>query len=530
MEELLTKQIDIKGPLLNGFEEVLTEEALDFLAELHRHFNKQRLALLQKRTERQAKLDNGTLPDFLTETKAIREGEWTVAPLPADLLDRRVEITGPVDRKMIINALNSGANVFMADFEDANSPTWQNTIEGQLNLRDAIKGTIEFTNEAGKVYRLNPKTAVLKVRPRGWHLNEKHLQIDGQIASGSLVDFGLFFFHNAKQLLANGSGPYFYLPKLESHQEARLWNDVFVFAQNYLGIPQGTIKATVLVETILASFELHEILFELKEHSAGLNCGRWDYIFSYIKKFGKHADRLLPDRAQVTMAVPFMKAYSELVIKTCHQRNVHAMGGMAAQIPIKNDEEANTKALAKVAADKEREAKAGHDGTWVAHPGLVAIAKEQFDRYMPQANQLDKKRQDVAVTASDLIAVPEGTITFQGLKLNIDVAIQYLEAWLNGMGSVPIYNLMEDAATAEISRAQIWQWIRCEAKMDDGTPITYALFKTMLTPVLQKIEELVGKERFENGKYQQAAELLDKLVATPDFIEFLTLPAYKLID
>lgn len=530
MEELLIKGMEIKGTMQPGFEEILTEEAIEFITELHRKFNTRRLELLEKRTQRQKELDNGKLPDFLKETKEIRESEWTVAPLPQDLLDRRTEITGPVDRKMIINALNSGANVFMADFEDANSPTWENNISGQINLRDAIRGNITFTNDKGKLYQLNEKTAVLKVRPRGWHLEEKHLFIDGEKASGSLVDFGLFFFHNVKALLEKGSGPYFYLPKLESHLEARLWNDVFIFAQDYLEIPQGTIKATVLVETILASFELHEILFELKEHSAGLNCGRWDYIFSYIKKFSKHADRLLPDRAQVTMTVPFMKAYSELVIKTCHKRNVHAMGGMAAQIPIKNDEEANAKAIAKVAADKEREAKAGHDGTWVAHPGLVAVAKEQFEKYMPTPNQIDKKRDDVKVSAKDLVAVPEGTITFEGLKLNIDVAIQYIEAWLNGMGSVPIYNLMEDAATAEISRAQIWQWIRCQATMEDGTKVTYELFKTMLPAVLKKIEELVGKDRFDNGKYVQASEILDKLVSEENFIDFLTLPAYELID
>ncbi len=523
-----TNAIEIKGRMTKEFEEILTPDALDFLAELQSRFNSTRKELLQARVERQKAIDNGEMPDFLPETAEIRNGDWTVAPLPADLLDRRTEITGPVDRKMVINALNSGAKLFMADFEDANSPVWENCVAGQINLRDAVRRTITYKNPANdKFYQLNEETAVLKVRPRGWHLLEKHMEMDGEPLSGSLVDFGLYFFHNAKELLERGSGPYFYLPKLESHLEARLWNDVFVFAQDKLGVPQGSIKATVLIETILATYEADEILYELKEHSSGLNCGRWDYIFSYIKKFKKHPDFILPDRAQVTMGVPFMKGYSEFVIRTCHKRNVHAMGGMAAQIPIKNNPEANEKALAKVGADKEREAKAGHDGTWVAHPGLVAVAQEQFDKYMPQPNQIEKKREDVNPTAQDLIAVPEGTITREGLKTNIDVAIQYLEAWLNGSGSVPIYNLMEDAATAEISRAQVWQWIHNpNAKLEDGTPITYELYQEMVPEVMAHIRNLVGAKRFENRKYQEALEIFESLVATENFEEFLTLPAY----
>jgi len=523
-----TNAIEIKGRMTKEFEEILTPDALDFLAELQSRFNSTRKELLQARVERQKAIDNGEMPDFLPETAEVRNGDWTVAPLPADLLDRRTEITGPVDRKMVINALNSGAKLFMADFEDANSPVWENCVAGQINLRDAVRRTITYKNPANdKFYQLNEETAVLKVRPRGWHLLEKHMEMDGEPLSGSLVDFGLYFFHNAKELLERGSGPYFYLPKLESHLEARLWNDVFVFAQDKLGVPQGSIKATVLIETILATYEADEILYELKEHSSGLNCGRWDYIFSYIKKFKKHPDFILPDRAQVTMGVPFMKGYSEFVIRTCHKRNVHAMGGMAAQIPIKNNPEANEKALAKVGADKEREAKAGHDGTWVAHPGLVAVAQEQFDKYMPQPNQIEKKREDVNPTAQDLIAVPEGTITREGLKTNIDVAIQYLEAWLNGSGSVPIYNLMEDAATAEISRAQVWQWIHNpNAKLEDGTPITYELYQEMVPEVMAHIRNLVGAKRFENRKYQEALEIFESLVATENFEEFLTLPAY----
>jgi len=529
MEQTATTGLTLKAEVTPTYKEILTDEALAFLIKLHRTFNARRLELLAKRVERQVQIDNGVLPDFLPETVDIRTGDWTVAPLPADLLDRRVEITGPVDRKMVINGLNAGTQVYMADFEDSNSPTFTNTLDGQINLRDAIAGTISYSNN-GKEYKLNEKIAVLKVRPRGWHLNEKHIYIDGEIASGSLTDFGLFFFHNAKALIAKGSGPYFYLPKLESHLEARLWNDVFVFAQDELGIPQGTIKATVLIETILAAFEMDEILYELRQHSAGLNCGRWDYIFSYIKKFQKRPEFTLPDRAQVTMTVHFMSSYSQLVIKTCHRRNVHAMGGMAAQIPIKNDEEANAAALAKVKADKEREAQNGHDGTWVAHPGLVAVAKEVFDKYMPTPNQIANKRLDVEVTAADLIQVPAGTITVEGFRNNIDVSIQYLEAWLRGSGCVPIYNLMEDAATAEISRAQVWQWLHNGATLADGRVVDRALFNQTVAEALTQIETLVGAEKYSTGKYKEATTLFVELATAAEFSEFLTLKAYEQID
>lgn len=529
MEQTATTGLTLKAELTPIYKEILTDEALAFLVKLHRKFNARRLELLAKRVVRQAQIDNGILPDFLPETIDIRTGDWTVAPLPADLLDRRVEITGPVDRKMVINGLNAGTQVYMADFEDSNSPTFTNTLDGQINLRDAIAGTISYSNN-GKEYKLNEKIAVLKVRPRGWHLNEKHIYIDGEIASGSLTDFGLFFFHNAKALIAKGTGPYFYLPKLESHLEARLWNDVFVFAQDELGIPQGTIKATVLIETILAAFEMDEILYELRQHSAGLNCGRWDYIFSYIKKFQKRPEFTLPDRAQVTMTVHFMSSYSQLVIKTCHRRNVHAMGGMAAQIPIKNDEEANAAALAKVKADKEREAQNGHDGTWVAHPGLVAVAKEVFDKYMPTPNQIANKRLDVEVTAADLIQVPAGTITIEGFRNNIDVSIQYLEAWLRGSGCVPIYNLMEDAATAEISRAQVWQWLHNGATLADGRTVDHALFNQTVAEALTQIETLVGAEKYSVGKYKEATMLFVELATAAEFSEFLTLKAYEQID
>src|SRR5579862_7354357 len=487
--------------------EILTPEARQFLNDLARNFEKRRQELLARREVRQRQIDAGQLPDFLPETAHIRESEWTVAPIPRDLLDRRVEITGPVDRKMIINALNSGASVFMADFEDSNSPTCQNNLEGQINLRDAVNRTIAFTSPEGKQYRLNERVATLIVRPRGWHLGEKHVLVDGKPISGSLFDFGLYFFHNAAKLIATGSGPYFYLPKLESHEEARLWNDVFLFAQDYLKIPRGTIRATVLIETILAGFEMDEILYELREHSAGLNCGRWDYIFSFIKKLRNRADFLLPNRAQVTMDRDFLKAYVDLLIQTCHRRGIHAMGGMAAQIPIKSDPAANEKALEKVRQDKLREVKAGHDGTWVAHPGLVDTAKRVFDEYMPQPNQIDRKREEVHVTAKDLLAIPQGTITEDGLRLNVDVGIQYLEAWLRGNGAVPIYNLMEDAATAEISRAQVWQWAKHGAKLEDGRPVTPALVKETIAEELAKMRERVGEERFAGGKYQTAAQL-----------------------
>src|SRR6266481_7841416 len=467
--------------------QILNPGAREFLTQLARKFEGRRQQLLERRQIRQQEIDAGQLPDFLPETAAIREGDWTVAPIPGDLLDRRVEITGPVDRKMIINALNSGASVFMADFEDSNSPTWQNNLEGQANLRDAVRGSIGYVSPDGRRYDLNPQVATLLVRPRGWHLNERHFQVDGKPISGSLFDFGLYFFHNAAESIRKGTGPYFYLPKMESHLEARLWNDVFTFSEARLGIPHGTIRATVLIETILAAFQMDEILHELREHSAGLNCGRWDYIFSFIKKFRHRPDFVLPDRAQVTMERHFLKAYVDLLIKTCHRRGIHAMGGMAAQIPIKNDPEANEKALEKVRQDKLREVKAGHDGTWVAHPGLVSIAKEIFDRYMPQPNQIARKRQDVHVSASDLLVVPEGTITEAGLRQNLNVGIGYIEAWLRGIGCVPLYHLMEDAATAEISRAQVWQWIRHRPKLEDGRTIDVALCRALLEEELIRL-------------------------------------------
>ena len=496
-------------------DDILTPEAVEFLAELHVKFNARRLDLLAKRVERQALTDAGELPDFLPETKEIRDTAWTVAPIPADLKDRRVEITGPVDRKMIINALNSGATMFMADLEDASSPTKANVVEGQRNLRDAVRGEIAFANPDGKQYKLNDKVATLLVRPRGWHLTEKHFLVNGQPMPGGLFDFGLYFFHNAKELLARCSGPYFYLPKLESHLEARLWNDVFVFAQDFVGVPQGSVRATVLIETIFGAFEMHEILWELRNHSAGLNCGRWDYIFSFIKKFRNRPDFVLPDRAQVTMSVHFLASYVDLLIQTCHKRGIHAMGGMAAQIPIKNDPAANDAALEKVRLDKLREVKAGHDGTWVAHPALVAVAMNVFNEHMPAANQIERKREEVAVVAKDLLAIPAGTITLAGVRLNIDVGIQYLEAWLRGNGAVPIYNLMEDAATAEISRAQLWQWTRHGAKLEDGTPVTPQLIRSIVA---------------EQPNPGPAAALFEKMVLAEDFVDFLTLPAYELLD
>jgi malate synthase len=524
---LTPDRVKVLGAYSSEFAEILTPSALAFVAELHRRFDPTRRDLLARRVARQREFAAGKLPDFLPETRLIREKPWTVAALPEDLLDRRVEITGPVERKMIINALNSGAKVFMADLEDSNAPTWANVMEGQRNLRDAVRRTISLSTPA-KEYRLNDKTATLIVRPRGWHLLEKHVLVDGEPISAALFDFGLYFFHNAHELLARGSGPYFYLPKIESHLEARLWNDVFGIAQWSLKIPKGSIKATVLIETLPASFELNEILYELREHSAGLNCGRWDYIFSYIKRLGLNPNFRLPDRAQVTMTVPFMAAYSQLVIQTCHRRGVHAIGGMAAQIPIKNDPEANEAALEKVRLDKVREAKNGHDGTWVAHPGLVPVALAVFDELMPNANQIERKREDVHVTAADLVQAPEGTITEAGLRLNIDVAIRYLEAWLGGNGCVPIYNLMEDAATAEISRAQVWQWLHTPGTtLADGRPVTLELYRFLITDQITLMREAVGEEQFAQGHYEQAARLFDRLVTSKEFTEFLTLPAYE---
>jgi malate synthase len=518
--------VSISGGMKPGFETILTKEAIAFVVDLERKFAGERKRLLAKRVAVQAKLDGGWKPNFAPETQAIRDADWTVAKLPADLLDRRVEITGPVDRKMIINALNCGASVFMADFEDASTPSWANLIEGQFNLRDAIAGTIAFDDPAtGKHYKLKPKTAVLMVRPRGWHLPEKHVLVDGEPMSGSLFDFGLYFFHNAKTLLAKGSGPYFYLPKLESAEEAKLWNDVFVHAQAALGLAKGSIKATVLIETILAAFEMDEILHALRDHSAGLNCGRWDYIYSFIKKLRNDPKAMLPDRAQVTMTTHFLQSYVRLLIKTCHRRNVHAMGGMAAQIPIRNDPAANDAAMARVRADKEREASEGHDGTWVAHPGLVPIAKEVFDKAMKGPNQIARKRQDINVGAADLVQVPTGTITEAGLRQNVNVGIGYIESWLHGIGCVPLYNLMEDAATAEISRSQIWQWARHKAKLDDGRLIDAALCRTILDEELTSLKASAPS----GERYDDAGKLFRDLIEAPNFVEFLTLPAYDMI-
>lgn len=523
-----TPGVEITGEIPLEYEAILAPEAVGFLADMARRFTSRRNELLEARVERQAAIDGGQLPDFLPETAAIRDDpSWRVAPVPADLQDRRVEITGPTDRKMVINALNCGAKVFMADFEDANAPSWENMVNGQINLRDAIDGSITFSNPDGRFYQLNEQTATLLARPRGWHLDESHFLVDGAPIPAGLFDFGLYFFHNARAALDRGTGPYFYLPKLESHLEARLWNDVFVHAQDALGIPQGTIKATVLIETITAAFEAEEILYELREHSAGLNCGRWDYIFSYIKKLRKHSDYLLPDRAQVTMTVPFMRNYTLHVIKVCHRRGAHAMGGMAAQIPIRNDPGANQAALDKVHADKLREAKEGHDGTWVAHPGLVQIATDVFDEYMPEANQVERQRDDVQVSAADLLTPSAGDITEDGVRLNLKVGIQYLEAWLGGNGCVPLYNLMEDAATAEISRAQVWQWLHHNATLADGRPLTLSLYGRLLKEEMDAIRSEVGDERFESGHFQRAMRLFDEMIRAEDFSEFLTLPAYQ---
>jgi malate synthase len=512
-------------------DEILSAEALAFIAGLHRRFNRPRLELLARRMERQEDFDAGKLPDFLAETKAIRAGDWAVAKIPADLLDRRVEITGPVDRKMIVNALNSGAKVFMADFEDATSPVFANMVEGQANLKDRWAGTIDFTDPTnGKAYALKSETAVLMVRPRGWHLPERHVVVDGEAMSGSLFDFGLYVFHCAKAQIARGATPAFYLPKLESHLEARLWNDVFSDAERELGVPPGTFKATVLIETLPAAFEMDEILYELRDHIVGLNCGRWDYIFSFIKRLGKNKAFLTPDRSEMTMGKAFLNAYSLLLIKTCHRRGAFAMGGMAAQIPIKGDQTANEAAFAKVRADKEREATNGHDGTWVAHPDLVPIAMEVFDRLMPEPNQLSKKRDDVHVKQTDLLEVHKGKHTEDGLRENIRVGVQYIEAWLRGRGAVPIYNLMEDAATAEISRAQVWQWLYLKAKLDDGREATPEMFREALKGEMERVKGEVGAKAFEGGRFKEAIALFSDMSLSDTFDEFLTLPAYKLID
>jgi malate synthase len=537
MEPTTLDGVDIRGPVSGRFAEILTPEALAFVAGLHREFNPQREALLQRRAERQAQLDAGVLPDFLPETQSVRGRDWQVAPVPADLQNRRVEITGPVERKMMINALNSGAKVFMADFEDANSPTWENVVLGQANLIDAIERTITFANPDGKLYQLNPETATLMVRPRGWHLLEKNVTVDGKPISASLFDFGLYFFHNARRLLGKGSGPYFYLPKLESHLEARLWNDVFLYAQNALDIPTGTIKATVLIETILAAFEMEEILYELREHSAGLNAGRWDYLFSVIKKFRNRHDFVLPDRSHLSMTVPFMRAYTELLVKTCHKRGAFAIGGMAAFIPSRRDPEVNGIALTKVREDKVREAGDGFDGTWVAHPDLVPVAMAVFDEQLGgKLNQLDRQRPDVSVTGADLLNVQifGGHITEAGLRLNVNVALQYLESWLRGVGAAAIHNLMEDAATAEISRSQIWQWVRHGARLYDdhrlkhgaGAKITPALVRLVVREELHKIKSTLGEKAFESGRFEAARALFEQVALGKEFPEFLTIPAY----
>jgi malate synthase len=517
--------MQINGAVRASYEEILTPAVQDFLCELHRRFDRQRRALLAARGERQARFDAGELPDFLPETRAVREANWTVAEIPEALRDRRVEITGPVDRKMIINALNSAAKVFMADFEDSTAPTWDSLIEGQINLRDAIAGTIQFRAADGREYRLKQDPAVLMVRPRGWHLPEKHASVDGEDLSGALFDFGLFVFHNGKTLHSRDRGPYLYLPKLQSHHEAALWDAVIEFAEQRLGLPVGTIKVTVLIETLPAVFEMHEILHALRRRCVGLNCGRWDYIFSYIKTFRRHRDRVLPERGQVVMTVPFLKAYSELLIQTCHRRGAFAMGGMAAQIPISNDAAANDAALARVRADKLREAGAGHDGTWVAHPGLIPLAREVFDAQMPGANQLAVTRADVRVSRDELIAAPSGTITRAGFLNNIDVCVRYLAAWLDGLGCVPIHHLMEDAATAEISRVQLWQWLHAgDRRLDDGTPIDFTLFDGAVAQIGERIpsQGLPGQ-----GRIGEAARLLSELTHANELADFLTLPAYS---
>ncbi len=525
------KSLKLIGPALAGQEQILSPQALALLMDLHQQFEPRRQALLRGRQVRQAQIDAGARPAFLPETAQIRSGDWRIAPIPADLQDRRVEITGPVDRKMIINALNAPVQCFMADFEDSNSPTWANVINGQINLRDAVAGTISFTDpESGKQYRLSERPATLIVRPRGWHLPEKHVLVDGAAISGALFDFAVYLSNNHEQLRRRGTGPYFYLPKMESHLEARLWNDVFNVAQDALGIPRGTIKATVLIETILAAFEMDEILYELRDHIVGLNCGRWDYIFSFIKKFRLNPAFVVPDRASVTMESHFLKSYVTLLIQTCHRRGAHAMGGMAAQIPIRNDLAANAAAMKKVAADKAREANAGHDGTWIAHPGLADIARAAFDAVLTGPNQVTRPLSDEKITADDLLRAPAGVITEAGLRHNIRVGVQYLEAWLRGNGCVPLYNLMEDAATAEISRAQVWQWIHHGCRTDDGKIITIDRFERLLAEELMRIHGEIGLKRIAAGVFPTAARLFSQMVQSDYFDEFLTLPAYEYLN
>jgi malate synthase len=525
--------VEIRGSMREGFDRILTPEAVAFVAELHRAFDGRRRELLAERAARMKRLAAGELPEFLPSTREVRASSWTVPDLPKDLLDRRVEITGPTDRKMVINALNSGAKVFMADFEDANAPTWPNMVEGQANLVDAIDGTIEFTADDGREYRLREDTATLVVRPRGWHLEERHLRVDGAPCSGSLFDAGLYLFHNGRRLLERGTGPYLYLPKLEGHLEARLWNDVFVFAQDRLDIPRGSVKATVLIETILAAFEMEEILYELREHSAGLNAGRWDYIFSIIKKFRARPEFVLPDRGQVTMTVPFMRAYTELLVKTCHRRNAFAIGGMAAFIPSRRDPEVTEAAMARVRQDKVREAGDGFDGTWVAHPDLVRVAREVFDDALgDRPNQLERGRDDVAVTAAELldIQVPDGSITEAGVRANVSVAILYLESWLRGVGAAALFNLMEDTATAEIARSQIWQWIAHEAPLEGGGVVTRDLVERIVGEEVHTIRDTLGDVRFEGGRFAEATELVRTVVLGQEFVDFLTLPAYAYLE
>ena len=531
LREQAGPRVEILGERIERADEVLTPLALQLLGSLHRRFNGRRLELLGARARRQAEFDDGALPDFPTATAGVRAADWRIAPVPADLADRRVEITGPVDRKMIINALNAPVQAFMADFEDSCSPTWSNIVRGQVNLLDAVRRTISYEDPAtAKVYRLGARTATLIVRPRGWHLPEKHVRINGESVSGALFDFALFIANNHEALARRGTGPYFYLPKLESHLEARLWNEVFIAAQDALGLAHGTIKATVLIETILAAFEMDEILYELREHSAGLNCGRWDYIFSFIKKFRNRADFLLPDRAAVTMERHFLKSYVDLLIRTCHRRGAHAMGGMAAQIPIRDDAQANALAMARVRADKLREARAGHDGTWIAHPGLAGIAREAFDEVMSGPNQLGVAREDVRVSARDLLTLPEGEITEAGVRGCIRVGVQYLESWLRGNGCVPLYHLMEDAATAEICRSQLWQWLHHGARTSDGAPVSLERFDRLLTEELSRIHEEVGAERLTGGVFPTAARLFEQMTKSESFDEFLTLPAYELLS
>ncbi len=527
--------VELRAVVPLEYNAILTPGALGLVAQLERQFGARRRELLQKRFQLQAEINTGRLPDFLSETRSIREDRsWRVAPTPPDLEKRRVEITGPTDRKMLINALNSGASVFMADFEDANSPTWKNMIEGHINLREAIDRTIDFTSPEGKPYRLNPQTAVLMVRPRGWHLVEKHVWVDGKPVSAALFDFGLFFFHNARKLIDQGSGPYFYLPKLESHLEARLWNDVFGLAQDALGMPRGTVRATVLIETILAAFEMEEILYELREHSAGLNAGRWDYIFSIIKKFRSQPGFFLPDRSQVTMTVPFMRSYTELLVKTCHGRGAHAIGGMAAYIPSRKDPQVNEIALAKVCDDKERESSDGFDGTWVAHPDLVPVAMGVFDKALGEKpHQKERLRQELQVTAHELLnfRVAGGEITENGLRTNINVALQYLESWLRGSGAAAINNLMEDTATAEIARAQVWQWVhQPRVRLSQGREINLDLYRSLVLQEQDEIRRLVGHKAYTSGQYDRAARIFDRLVTDENFVDFLTLIAYQYID